>query len=269
MNIFKKIFNLFKKKKEVKIPALTNFGWKKDTHDPRDFKFKVTRPIELPKSVDLRKGCPPVYDQGELGSCTANALGAAFQFEQIKQKKQDFIPSRLFIYYNEREIEGTVDQDSGAMIRTGIKTMVKDGVCPEKMWRYNISKFKNKPTPECYEEALKNQVLEYLRISPHSLYEVKYALNEGHPVSFGFMIYESMMSQDVAKWGEVPVPKPGETTMGGHAVLAVGYDDKKNALLVRNSWGSQWGINGYFWLPYEFVTEPNMSADYWVIKLVE
>jgi C1A family cysteine protease len=269
MNIFKKFVNLFKKKEPVKPPTLTNFGWKRDLPDPRDFKFKVTRPVDLPKSVDLRKKCPPVYDQGSLGSCTANALGAAFQFEQIKQKKKDFIPSRLFIYYNEREMEGTVNQDSGAMIRTGIKTMVKDGVCPEKMWRYNISRFKKKPPQECYDVAQDNQVLEYLRITPHTLYEVKHALYEGHPISFGFMIFESMMTEEVAKWGVVPIPKPGESPMGGHAVLAVGYDDKKKALLVRNSWGSQWGMNGYFWLPYEFVTRPNMSADYWVIKLVE
>jgi len=269
MNIFKKIRSLFSKPKKEVQPKLINFGWKRDLPDPRDFKFKVTRPVELPSSVDLRELCPPVYDQGELGSCTANALGAAFQFGQKKQQKPDFIPSRLFIYYNERVIEGTVNEDAGAMIRDGIKTMVKEGVCPETMWPYKTWKFKKQPTPECYVTALENQVLEYLRITPHSLYEVKHALYEGHPISFGFMIFESMMSDHVAKHGVVPVPSKRETPMGGHAVLAVGYDDDKKALLVRNSWGSQWGIDGYFWLPYEFVTEPNMSADYWVIKLVE
>lgn len=269
MNIFKKFFRLFNKNQKPQAPALKNFGWKRDLPDPRDFKFKVTRPVELPTSVDLRKSCPHVYDQGELGSCTANALGGAFQFEQIKQKKKDFVPSRLFIYYNERVIEGTVNQDAGAMIRDGIKTMVKDGVCPEKMWPYRTWKFKKKPPQECYTEALENQVLEYLRITPHSLYEVKHCLADGYPISFGFMIFESMMSNHVAKYGVVPVPSEHEKPMGGHAVLAVGYDDKKNALLVRNSWGSQWGINGYFWLPYEFVSQLNMSADYWTIRMVE
>jgi len=269
MNIFKKFFNLFKKKEELKAPALTNFGWKRDLPDPRDFKFKITAPVELPPSVDLRKQCPPVYNQYDLGSCTANALGAAFQFEQIKQKKEDFVPSRLFIYYNERVLEGTVNQDAGAMIRDGIKTMVKEGVCPEKMWPYRTGKFRKKPPQECYTVALDNQVLEYLRITPHSLYEVKHCLTQGYPISFGFMIFESMMTDRVAMNGMVPVPSNTEQPMGGHAVLAVGYDDSKKALLVRNSWGTAWGIKGYFWLPYEFVTQPNMSADYWTIRMVE
>ena len=260
---------LFKKKQVLQPPVLKNFGWKRDLPDPRDFKFKVTAPVELPTSVDLRKECPPVYNQGELGSCTANALGGAYQFDQIKQKKKDFVPSRLFIYYNERVIEGTVNEDAGAMIRDGIKTMVKDGVCPETMWPYKTWKFKKKPAPECYVTALENQVLEYRRITPHSLYEVKHCLTEGYPITFGFMIFDSMMTDRVAKTGVVPVPSNLEQPMGGHAVLAIGYDDEKKALLVRNSWGKQWGIDGDFWLPYEFVTQRNMSADYWTIRMVE
>jgi len=220
-------------------------------------------------SVDLRENCPDVYNQYELGSCTANALGAAYQYEQIRQKKDDFIPSRLFIYYNERVIEGTVNADAGALIRDGIKTMVKEGVCPEKMWKYKPWKFKKKPKKECYTVAKDNQVLEYLRITPHSLYEVKNCLSDGFPISFGFMIFESMMTERVATTGYVPVPGKSEKPIGGHAVLAVGYDDKKNALLVRNSWGKEWGIDGYFWLPYEFVSQANMSADYWTIRMVE
>jgi C1A family cysteine protease len=245
------------------------FGWVKDNVDPRDRKFKITAPHELPSIVDLRQYCPPVYNQGELGSCTANALGAAFQFEQIKQKKQDFIPSRLFIYYNERALEGTINEDAGAMIRDGIKTMVKDGVCSESMWKYDIWKFKTKPNNDCYRVALDNQVLEYLRISPHTLYEVKHCLSDGYPVAFGFTIYESFMSDEVARTGIASMPKPGEQSMGGHAVLAVGYDDNKQALIVRNSWGEKWGINGYFYLPYGYVEQSGLSADYWTIRLVE
>ena len=267
MNILKRFFNLFKKEKKVK-PAI-KFGWKRDLPDHRDFKFKITAPHELPPSVDLRNLCPGVYDQGELGSCTANALGGAFQFEQIKQKRPDFIPSRLFVYYNEREIEGTINEDAGAQIRNGIKTMVDKGVCPESMWPYNIGKFRKKPDDGCYTVALENQITEYLRISPHTLYEVKHCLSDGYPVAFGFMIYESFMSDKVAQTGIVPMPDPKEQSMGGHAVLAVGYDDSKNALLVRNSWGSKWGMGGYFWLPYGYVSEPNLSADFWTIRMVE
>jgi C1A family cysteine protease len=267
MNIFKFILNIFKKPKKVR--STMKFGWKRDLPDHRDFKFKIVAPHELPSSVDLRNLCPPLYDQGELGSCTANALGSAFQIEQIKQKKADFIPSRLFVYYNEREMEGTINEDAGAQIRNGIKTMVDKGVCPESMWPYNIGKFKKKPDTGCYTVALENQITEYLRISPHTLYEVKHCLSDGFPVAFGFTIYESFMSDTVARTGIASMPGPNEQPMGGHAVLAVGYDDSKNALLVRNSWGPNWGLDGYFWLPYGFVTDANMSADYWTIRLVE
>ena len=262
-----KIFNWFKKPKE-EAPAL-KFGWKRDLPDHRDFRFKVSVPKPVPPLVDLRHLCPPVYNQGNIGSCTANALGAAFQFEQIKQGKDNFVPSRLFIYYNERAIEGTINEDAGAMIRTGIKTMVKDGVCPETKWKYIESKFKTKPCNCAYNVALDNQVLEYLRISPHTLQGVKECLADGYPVAFGFMIYESFMSSYVARTGIAPTPRENDSPIGGHAVMAVGYDDSMECLIVRNSWGSNWGVNGYFYLPYWYVTTLNASADYWTIRLVE
>jgi C1A family cysteine protease len=203
------------------------------------------------------------------GNCTANALGAAYQFEQMKQKRPNFIPSRLFIYYNERVLENSVHQDNGAMIRTGIKTMVKEGVCPETMWKYNIKKFTQKPPQNCYDVALDNQVLQYLRISPHTVYEVKHCLSEGYPVVFGFMLFESIMSAEVRRTGYVPMPKANEKCLGGHAVMAVGYDDEKEVFIVRNSWGTDWGIDGYFYLPYGYISQPNLSADFWTIRLVE
>lgn len=263
--IIRKIFPFFFKKKKV---VNIKFGWKQDKPDPRDFKFKISVPHELPSMVDLRNMCPPVYNQGGVGSCTANALGAAFQFEQIKQKKQDFIPSRLFIYYNERAMEGTVNEDSGAMIRDGIKTMVKEGVCPESMWEYIENRFRIKPNDECYKTALDNQVLEYLRINP-SLYEIRHCLNEGYPISFGFMIYDSFMTEEVARTGIAKMPKPNEICLGGHACLLCGYDDSKEAFIVRNSWGQGWGLKGYFYLPYGFITNSNLSNDFWTIRLVE
>jgi C1A family cysteine protease len=225
--------------------------------------------VELPPLIDLRDQCPPVYDQGELGSCTAQALGGAYQFEEMKQGMENFIPSRLFIYYNERVIEGTVNEDAGAMIRDGMKTLVSDGVCNETLWPYNVCKFKKKPTSECYIAAKDNQVLQYLRLSPHTLYDVKQCLALGYPVVFGFTVFDSLMTPEVARTGIAPMPGPNDSTLGGHAVMAVGYDDSKNALIVRNSWGKNWGIDGYFYLPYGFVTTPNMSADYWTIRLVE
>jgi len=263
-----KLFSWLKKPKKVEEPKL-KFGWKRDLPDHRDFKFKITAPVDLPAFVDLKPLCPPVYNQGNLGSCTANALGGAFQFGQMKQNKPNFVPSRLFIYYNERAMEGTINEDAGAMIRDGIKTMVKEGVCPERKWGYFEERFKQKPNKCCYKVALENQVLEYQRITPHSLYEVKHCLADGYPVVFGFMIYESMMTQEVARTGYVPVPSVTEKSIGGHAVMAVGYDDSKEALIVRNSWGNKWGINGYFYLPYWYITTPNAAADFWTIRLVE
>jgi C1A family cysteine protease len=251
-------------------------GWKRDLPDPRDFKFKITSPYsisklllsELPPTIDLRNACPNVYDQGNLGSCGANAMGAAFQFEQKKQGIQDFMPSRLFIYYNTRVLEGTVNSDAGVTLRNVMKTMVDTGVCPEKMWRYGKC-FKKKPSNECYVEAMKHQVLEYLRVT-HLLSEIKICLADGNPIVFGMMLYESFMSDDVTNSGKVPMPNlSSESAIGGHAVMAVGYDDSKNVLIVRNSWGYGWGDRGYFYLPYEYVNTPNLTADYWTIKLVE
>lgn len=267
MKLLDKILSWFKKPK--KDTTGIKFGWKRDLPDHRDFKFKVTIPVELPPVVDLRDLCPPVYDQGNLGSCTGQALAGAYQFEEMKQGTENFIPSKLFIYYNERVIEGTVNQDSGAMIRTGMKTLVDNGVCNETLWPYKECKFKTKPPSDCYIAAKDNQVLQYLRLSPHTLYDVKQCLALGYPVVFGFSVFESMMTEEVARTGVVPMPGSNDSSVGGHAVLAVGYDDSKNALIVRNSWGEGWGIKGYFYLPYGFVSDQNMSADYWTIRLVE
>ena len=267
MSIFDIIFRHSKTAKDLS--GGRKFGWKKDLHDERDFKYKVTAPIVLPPHIDLRPLCPPVYDQGGLGSCTAQALAAAFQFEDMRQGHQHFIPSKLFIYYNERSIENSINDDGGAMIRTGIKTMVDAGVCPEDMWKYDESKFKTKPCPECYTAALDNQVIEYLRLSPHCVYDTKQCLADGHPVVFGITLYESFMTDDVRNSGHVPIPLLTEAPIGGHAVMAVGYDDTKNSFIVRNSWGEGWGIGGYFYLPYWYISTPNIAADFWTIRLVE
>jgi C1A family cysteine protease len=205
---------------------IQRYGWIPDLPDDRDYRYTAPR-LKLPQKVDLRKQCPAVYDQGDLGSCTANAIGAAHQFGQIKQKvKRDFVPSRLFIYYNERVILGTVNEDSGAMIRDGIKSVVKQGVCPERDWPYVIKKFTKKPPPSCYNKALLHQVVSYQRIS-HSLKQMQGCLASGYPFVFGFSVYESFETDEVAHTGLVPMPKKEESMIGGHAVLAVGYDNGK------------------------------------------
>jgi len=263
--MFKFIKKLFNRRKGYK-PI--SYGWIKDVEDKRDFKYKAPTSRKLPAQINLIRFCPKIYNQGTLGSCTANALGAAYQIEQIRNEKPNFIPSRLFIYYNERAIENNINKDSGATLRTGMKTLVKDGVCPEKMWKYNIPKFRKKPIENCYVEAEKHQVLTYERLG-NSLYEIKACLADGYPVVFGFMLYDSFMTQEVASTGIAKMPKHDERKIGGHAVLAVGYDDEMGALLVRNSWGTQWGKNGYFYLPYGYITNSKLSADFWTLRTVE
>ena len=251
---------------------IKKYGWIPDLPDQRDHRYAAPQPVlaKLPKKVDLRSRCPPVFNQGELGSCTANAIAAAHQFDQIKQNKpRVFTPSRLFIYYNEREVEGTVNEDAGAMIRDGIKSLVKQGAAPETAWPYVIAKFATRPPQKCYDAALVNQALSYQRLTP-VLLQLKGCLAAGYPFVFGFSVYESFESQAVAKTGAVPMPDGNaEKQLGGHAVLAVGYDDVKQRFIVRNSWGTSWGIKGYCTFPYAYLLDASLCEDFWTVRLVE
>jgi C1A family cysteine protease len=242
------------------------YGWVPDLPDRRDILFGVVRKVaaKLPPSVSLLPGCSPIEDQGQLGSCTGNALAGAVEFLEKKDQRPFVDVSRLFIYYNERVIEHSVNSDAGAMIRDGIKTLAKQGACSEKSWPYVISKFKVKPTPACYKEAAQHQITSYQRIL--TLDEMRTCLADGFPFVFGFTVYESFESQQVAKTGVVPMPTSGERVLGGHAVLAVGYDDKKKRFIVRNSWGTGWGLKGYFTMPYAYLADRNLSDDLWTIR---
>lgn len=245
-----------------------HYGWIHDIPDQRDHLYAapVAALQALPASADLRSQCPPVYDQGQLGSCTANAIAAAMQFERMKQKLNDFIPSRLFIYYNERLIEGTVNSDSGAMIRDGIKSVGNQGDCPETEWPYNIANFAEKPPAKCYRDAVKHKAILYQRLI-RNLNQMRGCLAAGYPFTVGFSVYESFESQQVSQTGNAPMPAAGEKLLGGHAVLAVGYDDSQQRFILRNSWGSNWGMQGYFTLPYAYLNDSNLSDDFWTIRL--
>jgi len=247
----------------------SSYGWIPDLPDARDNVYQL--PLKLaapPPSVDLRSGCPPVYDQGDLGSCTANAIGAAIEFDQIKQKMAHSTPSRLFIYYNERVIESSVDSDSGAQIRDGIKTVASQGACPETMWPYIESSFATCPPPLCYANAKLHPAVQYARV-PQDAGHLKTCLAAGFPFVFGFTVYESFESDAVAKSGIVAMPASGEASVGGHAVMAVGYDDAAQRFLVRNSWGPGWGVGGYFTIPYAYLSDADLADDFWVIRVVK
>jgi C1A family cysteine protease len=245
------------------------YGWQPDVPDHRDHLYAapVVHLAKLPTKADLRAHCPPVYDQGQLGSCTANAIGAAVQFERRKQKlKPDFAPSRLFVYYNERVMEHSVQSDAGAQIRDGIKSVAKQGDCPETEWPYVITKFTDKPGAKCYKDAVKYKAVSYQRV-PQILNQMKGCLASGYPFVFGFSVYTEFESVTVAKTGALNMPGPREKLLGGHAVLAVGYDDSTQRFIVRNSWGNKWGIKGYFTMPYSYLTDSNLADDLWTIRL--
>ncbi len=247
-------------------PRKSGYGWLPDLPDHRDLMYNQLRsiPPSLPESVDLRLLCSAVEDQGQLGSCTGNSLAGALEF--LEQKNHipftDF--SRLFIYYNERVIEHSVKSDSGAQIRDGVKSLAKQGVCPEKKWPYVISKFAAKPSAVCYKEAQRHLINSYHRIL--TLDEMRTCLAEGYPFVFGFTVYESFESQHVAQTGIVNMPQADERVMGGHAVLGVGYDDAQRRFIVRNSWGRNWGHHGYFTIPYGYLASRNLADDFWTIR---
>jgi C1A family cysteine protease len=255
---------------------IARYGWIPDIPDQRDYTYAAPPHVlkSITPSVDLRDQCPAVYDQGQLGSCTANAIGAALEFEMTKQGMDAFTPSRLFIYYNERAIEGTIPYDAGAMIRDGIKSVASQGVCPEgdvgdlpPAWPYDISKFASQPPQACYDKAAELKAVLYHSVT-QNLADMKGCLGEGYPFVFGFSVYESFESQEVASTGNVPMPRPNEQVMGGHAVLAVGYDDDDRLFIVRNSWGDQWGDAGYCYMPYAYLLDDNLSDDFWTVRLV-
>jgi C1A family cysteine protease len=245
------------------------YGWTPDLPDHRDHLYAVNLQLlaKLPTKMDLRPHCPGVYDQGQLGSCTANSIGAAFEFDQMKQHQKAVMPSRLFIYYNERLMEGTVASDSGAQIRDGIKSIGNQGVCPESDWPYDITKFAQKPSAQAYQDAAKSKAITYSRVA-RTLLQMKGCIAEGYPWVFGFTVYESFESPQVAQTGIVPMPGSSEQVLGGHAVLCVGYDDSQQRFIVRNSWGTGWGIQGYFLMPYAYLLEENLSDDFWTVRVV-
>ena len=243
------------------------FNVKIDRQPNSELKLKIFPEIHnLPPMVDLRNKCPPVYDQGELGSCTAQALGAAFEFND--GITNIFTPSRLFIYYNERLLESSINEDAGALLSDGIKTLEKYGVCNESSWPYDITKFKVKPTVNCYKEGLQHRAYTVHNICS-DINSMKNSLASGYPFVVGISIYESFLNKEVSKTGNVNMPNINtEKCLGGHAVLVVGYSNEKQQWIIRNSWGDNWGDKGYFYLPYIYLLDAKLSSDLWNITKI-
>lgn len=252
---------------------IRKLGWKPDVPDFRDSKYETVRmkaekPRVLPKLVDLRDKFPPIYDQGDLGSCVSMGVAAALEYNrEIQGITTPIDPSRLFIYYNVRKTEGTINEDAGAYIRTGIKSVVKDGYCDESLWPYDISKFKNSPPDACYQQAKKHRAVSYYRVDSTNLTHLKSCLAAKYPIVFGAMLYTSFYEGDT-NGGFVPVPKPTDSDEGGHCMTIIGYNDEKKLFIIRNSWGTGVGDKGHYYIPYEYIINPNICDDFWTIRSV-
>lgn len=219
--------------------------------------------------VDLRKSMPAVVNQGSLGSCTGCGISSVFHYTALKQRsKNPYAPSKLFNYYNSRVIDGTVTKDAGSTVKTAIQSGVKFGIPPESLWPYIISKYATRPSNDAYNSGTVHKITGYSRII-QNLNQLKECLRKGLPFVFGFLVFDSFESSVVTKTGMMPMPNVDkEWVLGGHCAVAVGFDDSKQVFIVLNSWGTGWGDNGYFYMPYAYITNPNFADDFWTVSKV-
>jgi C1A family cysteine protease len=265
-----------------------SMGWQRDLPDIRDYtpesetigklihKSKALKPPKagLKKSEDLTRWCSPIEDQEDIGSCTANAGVALIEYYQRRAFEEHLDASRLFLYKVTRSLLHWTG-DTGAWLRTTMKAMVLFGVPPEEFYPYDVSKYDDEPSAFCYAFAQNYQSIKYYRLdratvsSTQLLGRVKNFLAAGLPSMFGFTVYNFGNDK-----GEFEFPGPRDSSQGGHAVVAVGYDDnrkigkEKGALKIRNSWGTGWGEGGYGWLPYAYV-EAGLADDFWSLFRAE
>jgi C1A family cysteine protease len=235
----------------------------------------------LPPKVDFRPFFGPPGDQGRIGSSAACAVADAIRYDRLRGgRTPDFAPSRLFLYYNARKIARHLCFDSGAGLRDVIKCAAKFGVCPETEWPYDDTpapmdggafptdaRAGRTPTEECYELAERYRVSQYQRVIP-TLNQLKGCLASGFPFVFGFTVFESFVDKSGRLNSMTPRPAPGEDPLGGHCALCVGFDESKQYFIVRNSWGTTEGENGYFYMPYAYMTDPGLCGDFWTIRTI-
>ena len=237
----------------------------------------------LPAKVDLRQWCSPIENQGEIGSCTAHAGTALYEYFERKAYGKYVDGSRLFLYKATRNLLGW-EGDDGATLRATMGAIALFGIVPEKFWPYKEVKFNEEPSAFLYSFAQSYQAISYYRLDvagvtkPELLIKIKEHLANSLPLIFGFTCYSSL---DIAEKGMIPFPDKKEDTDGGHAIMVVGYDDSKKivnpgnkkivttgAILIRNSWGTDWGEEGYGWLPYEYILR-GLAADWWTMTSAE
>jgi C1A family cysteine protease len=215
----------------------------------------------------MRPACPEPYDQGNIGSSVAQAIAAGLEFSRRRQGLDVFTPSRLFIYYIAREADGREKVDAGATYRTALQAVNRYGFPPESAWPYNTAKLSQRPSRDAYRAAARHAAIAYKRVRGR-LDHLKACLTEGYPVLLGFPVYNSIYRPEVAETGRVPVPPPGDPWIGGHAVMIVGYDDSEQVFIVQNSWGKNWGHDGFFYLPYAYISAHLKTEDFWTVRSV-
>lgn len=270
-------------------------GYRPDLADFRDFtpRAEQVRPLlektaaaepksELPDSADLREWCSPIEDQGQIGSCTANAGCGVVEYLERRATGKHLDASRLFLYKATRNLMRETG-DTGAYLRTTMGALHLFGVPPEEYWPYtdDAEAFDNEPPPFCYAFGASFQAITFYRLDPAGtaadevLSQIKTHIASGLPSMFGFTVYDSI--RQAGSSGAIPFPSAEDSISGGHAVVAVGYDDgkeitndapgsetKTGALMIRNSWGPGWGEEGYGWLPYDYV-KAGLAEDWWVV----
>ena len=260
-------------------------GWRPSLPDHRDVKADTTGLKALPE-VDPRADMPTILDQGQLGSCTANATSTCVEYwmhEFLMLPYKLHRPSRLFIYYGERMLEGTLGQgDTGAYGRDGLKFTQQYGWVPESEWPYHISAFQKKPPQSVWDAAKANRLIQMTyKAVDRDVDAIKAALSNKQTMMFGFSVYDSFESDQTLTTGYVPMPKRSEGQLGGHEVLAVGYlESEPDYCLVRNSWGTTFnggplygGIPGgtthpgYFLMPWDYLMSSDLSSDFRTIPI--
>tara|TARA_B110000977_G_C10996549_1_gene462122 strand:+ start:443 stop:1210 length:768 start_codon:yes stop_codon:yes gene_type:complete len=236
------------------------YGWNRDSPDYRD-KYIHYNLLLDPENLDLRHKMPGIYNQYSIGSSVANAVAAAYEYNQIQlDDNHIFIPSRLFIYYNTRKIENTIMYDAGAQIRNTIKSINIHGICSETKWNYNPYNLTVKPLDECYRQV---PSIKYYRLH-QNIESLKGSLSHGIPFIFGFSVYDNF--EKITKNNNtLSIPNKKDTYLGGHCGLCVGYDDSKEIFIIRNSFGLEWGDQGHFNMKYEYILNSNLCSDLWVI----
>lgn len=254
-------------------------GWLPDPRDDRDRTYKASKrvgAIYTPPTVDLRGPLmPDVYWQDRLGACGPMAVAAMAHFVRRKQgtatpgDRSDWVPSRLFLYYEARALINRTSQDSGSTLRDNLIVTATKGLTKEKLWPYEVERFAEVPPPLAYQKAERFQVLQYLRVDNLLLSECLDCLASGYPFVVGITTYPSFRTPAVTATGIVPTPDPSrETPSGGHALMICGYDQGRRAFLARNSWSTDWGIGGYCWISFAYICS-RMAADAWTIRSLE